>query len=89
MPSPLKNPETKAVFSAREWDLRVPSSSMRARPDLRGLITSGSMVGVAERKVGVVRRWFVVGGVGKENVAGAPVHSRATTVTNSFDSIFV
>ena len=28
----LKNPETKAEFSAIEWLLRVPSSSMNARP---------------------------------------------------------
>ena len=32
----MKNPVTKAVFSAMECDLRVPSSNCSARPSLRG-----------------------------------------------------
>jgi hypothetical protein len=34
----LKKPETNCVFSAMLCDLRVPSSSISARPDRRGLL---------------------------------------------------
>jgi len=44
VPRPLKKPETKAVFWAREWDFRVPSSSMLAKPERRGLGASSVVV---------------------------------------------
>ena len=39
---PLKKPVTKAVFSAIECDLRVPSSNISAKPVFRALTDSST-----------------------------------------------